>query len=139
MVDTAAAVGSADSAEPVPVLDWWYASGGDPHLGEHLHISERVVVAPAGGQFAPAPGLAAHVSGWSSGAPENVRRLRRRGPATSGPPIASGDVVGTVGGVEVRSPFAGTIAGLLVRPGEKVSTSQPLAWLRAPSPAEGFD
>ena len=74
--------------------------------GETLFAAERLVVSPAAGVFAPA---------------ESLR---------DGAPIAVGDVVGRVGETEVRSGFTGLIMGLLAWRGERVSTSQPLAWLR---------
>jgi [acyl-carrier-protein] S-malonyltransferase len=74
--------------------------------GETLFAAERLVVSPAAGVFAPADSL------------------------RDGAPIAVGDVVGRVGETEVRSGFAGLIMGLLAWRGERVSTSQPLAWLR---------
>jgi [acyl-carrier-protein] S-malonyltransferase len=74
--------------------------------GETLFAAERLVVSPAAGVFAPADSL------------------------RDGAPIEVGDVVGRVGETEVRSGFAGLIMGLLAWRGERVSTSQPLAWLR---------
>jgi biotin carboxyl carrier protein len=35
-----------------------------------------------------------------------------------------------VAGQEVRSPFAGSIVGVLAESGERVTASQPIAWLR---------
>lgn len=74
--------------------------------GEGLHISERLVVSPAAGVFAPAEGFA------------------------PGTPLAAGDLVGWVGDEEVRSPFSGEVMGTLAVDGERVSISQPIAWLR---------
>ena len=37
---------------------------------------------------------------------------------------------GTVGDHEVRSPFEGLLIGMLAVEGERVTTSQPIAWLR---------
>jgi [acyl-carrier-protein] S-malonyltransferase len=76
------------------------------HEGEFLYAVERLVVSPATGVFAPRPGLAIGV------------------------PIAAGELVGTVGREEVRSPFAGSLQGMLAFAGERVTTSQPIAWLR---------
>jgi [acyl-carrier-protein] S-malonyltransferase len=77
------------------------------HEGETLYAVERLVVSPATGVFAPCEGLQA------------------------GTPIAAGQLVGTVAGSqEVRSPFAGSIEGMLAFAGERVTTSQPIAWLR---------
>ncbi len=77
------------------------------HEGEHLFATERMVVSPAAGVFAPVTGLA------------------------PGFEVAPGTVLGTVGDQEVRSPFTGTLVGVLAVDGERVTTSQPIAWLRA--------
>ncbi|MCU1484248.1 MAG: fabD [Actinomycetia bacterium] len=76
--------------------------------GEHLFMSERMVVSPAAGVFEPAD--------------------RWRGDEQGA--IEVGDVLGTIGDVEVLSLFAGHVMGLIARPGERVTTSQPIAWLR---------
>ena len=76
------------------------------HEGEHLFATERMVVSPAAGVFAPAADLA------------------------PGFVLTPGTVLGTVGEQEVRSPFAGTLVGVLAVEGERVTTSQPIAWLR---------
>lgn len=94
-------------------------SGGSPlheyamaHAGEHLYMSERVVVSPATGVFEPVPPAA----------------------ASTAPALEVGSLVGTVGRSEVRTPFAGTLMGHLALPGERVTTGQPVAWLRTPAP-----
>jgi [acyl-carrier-protein] S-malonyltransferase len=76
-----------------------------PQSGEHLHTSERLVVSPAAG----------------------VLELQRR---EQGSPVATGDVLGTVSGTEVRSPFTGLLMRLLAVDGERVLARQPVAWLR---------
>jgi [acyl-carrier-protein] S-malonyltransferase len=80
-----------------------------PEVGEgrHRFTTERVVLSPSGGSFAPAPGLVA------------------------GSTVEIGSLVGTVGSTEVRSRFAGTVVAAVAADGEQVATSQPLAWLRA--------
>jgi [acyl-carrier-protein] S-malonyltransferase len=78
------------------------------HHGEHLYVSERVVISPGAGVFEPAAGL---------DRPE--------------PPVEVGTVLGAVSGTEVRSPFAGHLMGMLAQSGERVQTGQPIAWLRA--------
>lgn len=75
--------------------------------GEQLHAVERLVVSPSSGVFTPSEGT------------------------TPGISVGPGDVVGMVGKQEVRSAFAGTVQGWLALPGERVTASQPLAWLRA--------
>ena len=74
--------------------------------GERLFAAERLVVSPAAGLFSPAPGVAA------------------------GQRIGPGTVVGTVSGREVRSPFGGLLQEYIAVEGERVTQSQPIAWLR---------
>jgi len=76
------------------------------HEGEHLFMVERMVVSPAAGVFLPTS------------------------PARPGAEIGVGDVLGVVAGEEVRSPFAGRLAGFLAVEGERVMPRQPIAWLR---------
>lgn len=76
------------------------------HDGEHLFAAERLVVSPAAGVFVPAADvLLGHL-------------------------IEQGRVMGHVAGQEVRSPFPGTVKGLLAVAGERLTRSQPVAWLR---------
>jgi [acyl-carrier-protein] S-malonyltransferase len=82
---------------------------GAVHEGETLYAIERLVVSPSTGVFKPRIGL------------------------SEGNHVARGEVVGTVGNTEVRSAFAGLLQGLLALTGERVTTSQPLAWLRTDS------
>jgi [acyl-carrier-protein] S-malonyltransferase len=82
------------------------AASAGVHEGEHLFATERIVVSPAAGVFAPAADVAA------------------------GTDVVPGSVLGTVGEHEVRSPFAGQLMGMLAVQGERVATSQPIAWLR---------
>ncbi len=77
--------------------------------GELLYAVERLIVSPSTGTFEPADGL-------------------RVGDA-----IGRGQLIGSVGEVDVRSAFEGSLQGLLALDGERVTTSQPLAWLRAAS------
>ena len=84
-----------------------FASG---HQGEHLYVSERVVISPCAGVFEPPVGDAALVADA---------------------PVEVGTLVGTVSGTDVRSPFGGWLMGMLAQPEERVQTGQPLAWLRA--------
>ncbi len=91
------------------------AVAGDPALhamaaadhGEHLYVSERMVVTPIAGLFSPV---------------ESAR---------PGAAVEVGTAVGTVSGQQVRSPFAGTLMGVLAHAGERVKVGQPVAWLRA--------
>jgi [acyl-carrier-protein] S-malonyltransferase len=88
-------------------------AGESPHPvnvpdGEHLFATERMVVSPAAGIFTPAERWSGDASGT----------------------IEVGEVLGTIGEVEVRSLFAGHVMGLIAKDGERVTTSQPIAWLR---------
>lgn len=75
--------------------------------GELLYAVERLIVSPSSGTFEPADDLSV------------------------GDPIDRGQTIGSVGGSAVRSAFEGSLQGLLALAGERVTTSQPLAWLRA--------
>lgn len=77
------------------------------HHGEHLYMSERLIVSPAAGVFVPVEGL-----------------------AEPGAAVEVGDMLGSVGDAEVRSPFAGTLMGHLALQGERITAGQPVAWLR---------
>ncbi|MGH9118492.1 MAG: ACP S-malonyltransferase [Acidimicrobiales bacterium] len=74
--------------------------------GEHLFMTERMVVSPSAGIFVPDPALA------------------------PGEPLTVGRRLGSVAGDEVVSPFDGTLMGVLAKDGERVMTHQPVAWLR---------
>lgn len=76
------------------------------HEGEHLFATERLVVSPAAGVFHPADDL------------------------DPGGPIHTGQVVGSVGLVDIRSPFRGQLMGYLAVDGERITPSQPILWLR---------
>jgi biotin carboxyl carrier protein len=75
------------------------------HQGEHLYMSERLVVSPAAGIFT------------STAAPSST--------------VDVGSLLGTVGGADVRSPFTGALMGMLAIDGERVQVGQPIAWLRS--------
>lgn len=74
--------------------------------GEHLFAVERLVVSPAAGVFSP--------SGLSEGSLVRV-----------------GEVVGEVAGHPVVSPFTGILQSFIAVDGERITTRQPIAWLRA--------
>jgi [acyl-carrier-protein] S-malonyltransferase len=90
-------------------------------VGEHLYMSERVVVSPGGGIFFPEQTLAAPGAGLLPG-------TGAAGAATSG--ISVGDLVGHVGAIDVRTPFGGVVVRWLAAAGERVQEGQPLLWLR---------
>ena len=79
------------------------------HEGEHLFAVERLVVSPAAGIFAPV------------------------GTLQEGSTIDVGSVLGHVGDVEVRSPFAGVLQSYIALDTERVTLRQPIAWLRSTS------
>ena len=74
--------------------------------GEHLFATERMVVSPGAGIFTP------NESFFDCSI------------------IEVGQLLGTVGPAEVRSSFAGEIKGVLAYDGERVTSRQPIAWLR---------
>jgi len=75
--------------------------------GEHLFVTERLVVSPGAGLFRPEPGVGA------------------------GSLVEPGTVVGHVGDLEVRSAFAGELVDVLAVDGERLAPSEPVAWLRS--------
>jgi len=102
------------------------------HQGEHLYMSERVVVSPCSGVFAPEESLAAPGTGLLPG-------TTRTAPTGAGSEVAGGagmdsvgvgDLVGRVGVTDVRTPFAGQVVRWLSAAGERVQEGQPLVWLR---------
>ena len=48
-----------------------------------------------------------------------------------GEAVEVGGLLGRVGDVDVRSPFRGWLMGMLAMQGERVTTGQPVAWLRS--------
>ena len=75
--------------------------------GEHLFAVERLVVSPGTGIFTPI------------------------GTLDDGQLIEVGTVLGHVGDVEVRSPFAGVLQSYIALDTERVTARQPIAWLRS--------
>ena len=69
-------------------------------------MTERLVVSPGAGVFTPLSGL------------------------DGGTTIEAGQLIGRVGSLDVRSPFAGQLMGYLAVDTERVTSSQPIAWLR---------
>jgi [acyl-carrier-protein] S-malonyltransferase len=95
------------------------------HQGEHLYMSERVVVSPCGGIFAPDASLHAPGTGLLPGTEGDSNH---DGPSH----VEVGDLVGRIGVTEVRTPFAGQVINWLAVDGERVQEGQPLVWLRVP-------
>ena len=83
--------------------------------GEIILIPERMIVSPADGVF----------------------RVASNGDSVVGKEIKINDVIGfveTVGkSVEILSPFAGTLKGLIAHSGERLRQHEPVAWLRVHS------
>ncbi len=77
--------------------------------GEHLYATERLIVSPGVGIFTP------------------------RSDLKIGNPIEAGDLLGKVGVEEIRSAFTGILQGWLAVDTERVTTSQPIAWLVVPN------
>ena len=83
-------------------------------------MTERLIVSPAVGLFEPVAGLKSYLPGSAEVSRDPVF-------------IEVGGLLGLVGGTEVRSAFSGTLEGVLVLAGERVTRGQPVAWLRAPA------
>jgi [acyl-carrier-protein] S-malonyltransferase len=94
------------------------------HQGEHLYMSERVVVSPSSGIFSPESSLQAPGTGLLPGTAGS--------PADPPSAVRVGELVGRVGVSEVRTPFDGQVIGWLAADGERVQEGQPLVWLRVP-------
>jgi [acyl-carrier-protein] S-malonyltransferase len=93
-------------------------------ITSHEQVVGRFVVSPATGPFEPAANI--------SYATPQLAGIEGEAEAPTGEvELHVGDLIGWVGDVEVRSAFDGTLGGLLVIAGERVMSSQPLAWLRA--------
>jgi [acyl-carrier-protein] S-malonyltransferase len=107
---TAVSVATPDDLDHLlEVLEGAAAHPIDIPEGEHLFAVERMVVSPAAGVFS----------------------LDERFKADPAGTLEVGDVLGTIGATEVRSLFAGTVMGFIAVDGERVTASQPIAWLRA--------
>ena len=101
------AVSSPDDIDSLlEMISGQQPSGNDSLEGEHLFATERLVVSPCAGVFVPTG--------------ENL----------IGQSIHAGFLLGHVNEAEVRSAFAGEIQGFLAVDGERVTSSQPIAWLR---------
>ena len=83
---------------------------------DRFNMIERFIVSSSTGPFTPA-------AAFASAAP-------KLGGAVTPLEVGIGDLIGHAGGSEIRSPFAGTLMGVIVLPGERVVGGQPVAWLR---------
>ena len=109
-VDDARTIAVSTPDELDKLIEWVNASsptGAAQLEGEHLFAVERLVVSPAAGLFSPESSV------------------------TVGSHINVGRVIGVVGETEVRSPFAGVVQNFIAVEGERVTTHQPIAWLRS--------
>lgn len=109
-VENARTISVSTPDELDKLIEWVNASspvGAAQLEGEHLFAVERLVVSPAAGVFSPDSSVSIGTS------------------------IGVGRVIGSVGETEVRSPFAGVIQNFIAVEGERVTTHQPIAWLRS--------
>ena len=109
-VDTARTISVSTPDELDKLIEWVGSSAPVApvqHEGEHLFAIERLVVSPAAGVFTPVNDV------------------------SSGSVIEVGRILGHVGDVEVRSPFAGKVESYIAVEGERVTSRQPIAWLRS--------
>lgn len=109
-VESARTISVSTPDELDKLIEWVNASspvGAAQLEGEHLFAVERLVVSPAAGVFSPDTSVSIGTS------------------------IGVGRVIGTVGETDVRSPFAGVIQNFIAVEGERVTTHQPIAWLRS--------
>ncbi len=107
-VDGARTISVATPDDLDKLVEWMggTADAGAASLeGEHLFAVERLVVSPAAGIFTPAA-------------------------VASGDLIDVGTVIGQVGEHEVRSPFRGVLQSFIAVDTERVTSRQPIAWLR---------
>jgi [acyl-carrier-protein] S-malonyltransferase len=108
-VDSARTISVSTPDELDKLIEWVGTSsptGGAQIEGEHLFAVERLVVSPTAGVFTP------------------------NNSVDIGTTIAVGTVIGSIGDIEVRSPFAGVVQNFIAVNGERVTTHQPIAWLR---------
>lgn len=108
-VDSARTISVATPDELDKLIEWVNASspvGAAQLEGEHLFAVERLVVSPSAGVFTPVADI------------------------SEGTMIQVAQIIGHVGDNEVRSPFAGIIQSYIAVEGERVTSRQPIAWLR---------
>lgn len=108
-IESARTISVATPEELDKLIDWVNSAAptGPARIeGEHLFAVERLVVSPAAGVFTPT------------------------GTVHDGDVIDVGHVLGHVGDHEVRSPFSGVVQSYIAVDGERVTSRQPIAWLR---------
>ena len=106
-VDGARTISVATPDDLDKLVEWLQGDSAPvAHIeGEHLFAVERLVVSPAAGIFTPI--------GLDAGARIEV-----------------GALIGHVGDYEVRSPFEGILQSFIAVDTERVTSRQPIAWLR---------
>ena len=106
-VDGARTLSVATPDDLDKLVEWLQGSPAPAmHIeGEHLFAVERLVVSPAAGIFTPLD-------------------------LGSGARIEVGALIGHVGEHEVRSPFEGVLQSFIAVDTERVTSRQPIAWLR---------
>lgn len=107
-VDGARTISVATPDDLDKLVEWLGGDAAPPPVdveGEHLFAVERLVVSPAAGIFTPAA-------------------------LDAGTVIDVGTIVGHVGEHEVRSPFRGVLQSFIAVDTERVTSRQPIAWLR---------
>jgi len=106
-VDGARTLSIATPDDLDKLVEWLQGSPASAtHIeGEHLFAVERLVVSPAAGIFTPLD-------------------------LGSGARIEVGALIGHVGEHEVRSPFEGDLQSFIAVDTERVTSRQPIAWLR---------
>jgi len=91
--------------------------------GERYAMTERLIVSPVTGPFTPSPACLPAVP--------TLKSQRVDVPSRAPIHLRVGDLVGWAGDAEIRSSFAGVLEDVLVLPGERVVSGQPVAWLTA--------
>jgi [acyl-carrier-protein] S-malonyltransferase len=108
-VDGARTISVATPEDLDKLITWLRGTGTTDAAaieGEHLFAVERLVVSPAAGIFTPSD----HEAGQT---------------------VDVGDIIGHVGDHEVRSPFRGVLQSYIAVDTERVTSRQPIAWLRS--------
>ncbi len=108
-VESARTISVATPDDLDKFIEWVNAAsptGAAQLEGEHLFAVERLVVSPAAGVFTPISGV------------------------RPGDTISIGQAIGTVGTTEIVSAFAGVLQAFIAVEGERITSRQPIAWLR---------
>jgi [acyl-carrier-protein] S-malonyltransferase len=112
----------------------------EAHAGERFFMTERLLVSPGTGLFQPVDELLAVTPGVRGAPRRDAGEAGGPSPDPAAPALARievGTLIGHVGDHEVRSAFGGMLEGVLVLPGERVVTGQPVAWVRPGTGGQG--